>query len=208
MEFTAHNIRLDDGTYTKPEIGYPIDRHPNFLSARKILKTVFAAGATGIRIADLGCLEGGYAVEFARLGFEVVGIEVRESNFAACTYVKEKTNLPNLSFVKDDALNIERYGSFDAIFCCGLLYHLDYPRKFINTLSAVCKRLLILQTHFAAPEGEKEGNSNYEFKHLSDITDNEGILAAGILSLIRIWISRIATRFVGPLGTTGVRSGP
>jgi hypothetical protein len=48
-------------------------------------------GFEGLRIADLGCLEGGYAVEFTRMGFsEVVGIEVRKSNFANCMFVKER----------------------------------------------------------------------------------------------------------------------
>jgi hypothetical protein len=41
------------------------------------------------------------------------------------------------------------YGSFDAVFCCGLLYHLDRPRAFLDVLSRVTKRLLILQTHFS-----------------------------------------------------------
>ena len=72
-----------------------------------------------IRIADLGCLEGGFAVEFARMGFQVVGIEVRENNIAACNYVKAHTSLPNLRFVHDSAWNIAQHGSFDAIFCCG-----------------------------------------------------------------------------------------
>jgi hypothetical protein len=39
----------------------------------------------------LGCLEGGYSVELARLGFrEVVGIEVRKANFDKCRFVKER----------------------------------------------------------------------------------------------------------------------
>jgi hypothetical protein len=33
------------------------------------------------------------------MGFDAVGIEVRDSNFAACQYVRERVNLPNLSFI-------------------------------------------------------------------------------------------------------------
>jgi hypothetical protein len=147
VEFTAHNIRLDDGTLTKPDVGAPMHESPWFLAARRVLETVFPGDKSELRIADLGCLEGGYAVEFARMGFQSVGIEVRDANIAACNYVKSKTDLPNLEFIQDDALNIAAHGEFDAVFCCGLLYHLDHPKRFVETLSSVTRRLLIIQTH-------------------------------------------------------------
>ncbi|MGB9223237.1 MAG: SAM-dependent methyltransferase, partial [Mycobacterium sp.] len=78
LEFTAHNIRLDDGTFTKPESTHSMVDHPWFISARGILETVFPGDKSKLRLADVGCLEGGYAVEFARMGFRVLGIEVRE----------------------------------------------------------------------------------------------------------------------------------
>ncbi len=102
---------------------------------------------------------GGYTVEFARLGFQALGVDVRESNIEACRYVQSKIALPNLQFVRDDVWNIANYGSFDAVFCCGLLYHLDRPRAFLDVLSSVTKRLLILQTHFS------EANASPSFIH-------------------------------------------
>ena len=74
MKFTAHNIRLDDGRYTCPEVGYTIADHPWCKSAAGLLSAVFPGDKSRIRVADLGCLEGGYTVEFARLGFQAVGI--------------------------------------------------------------------------------------------------------------------------------------
>ncbi len=149
LEFTAHNIRLDDGTFTKPELTGSMVDNPWFKSARGVLETVFPGDKSQFRLADVGCLEGGYAVEFARMGFRVLGIEVRELNIAACNYVKSKVDLPQLEFVQDNALNIAEYGIFDAVFCCGLFYHLDRPREYLETLSAVTKKLLILQTNFS-----------------------------------------------------------
>jgi len=149
VEFTAHNIRLDDGTFTKSDSTHSMVDSPWFISARGILETVFPGDKSQFRLADVGCLEGGYAVEFARLGFRVLGIEVRESNIAACNYAKSKTDLPNLEFVQDNALNIADHGAFDAVFCCGLFYHLDRPKQYLETLSAVTSKLLILQTHFS-----------------------------------------------------------
>jgi 2-polyprenyl-3-methyl-5-hydroxy-6-metoxy-1,4-benzoquinol methylase len=148
VEFTAHNIRLDDGTCTKPGPSF-IETSPWFVSARRILEIVFPGDKKHLRLADLGCLEGGYAVEFARMGFQVLGIDVRDANIAACNYVKSKTNLPNLVFVKDDAWNIGNYGMFDVVFCCGLLYHFDRPKLFLETLSSVTTKLMVLQTHFS-----------------------------------------------------------
>jgi SAM-dependent methyltransferase len=149
VSFTSHNIRLDDGSYTKPDVGYSMDVHPWFLAAKRILDATFPGDKGHVRIADLGCLEGGYTVEFARLGLQALGIDVRELNIDACRYVQSKVNLPNLEFARDDVWNIAAHGTFDAVFCCGLFYHLDKPREFLNLMSRVTKRLLILQTHFS-----------------------------------------------------------
>lgn len=166
--FTAHNIRLDDGSLTKPDEPWQMRDLPLLQFALNFLELTFPDGAKGKRIVDLGCLEGGYAVEFAREGFESLGIEVRKSNIENCNYVKSHTNLPNLRFACDDVRNLERYGMFDAIFCCGILYHLDQPRKFMEQMSRACRRVLIIDTHVAADQ------PNSRFK-LSEITENEGL---------------------------------
>jgi 2-polyprenyl-3-methyl-5-hydroxy-6-metoxy-1,4-benzoquinol methylase len=149
MQFTSHNIRLDDGTFTKPDSPHSVEDYRWFKSARGLLETVFPGDKSQFRVADVGCLEGGFSVEFARMGFQVLGIDVRELNIAACNYVKSKTDLPNLEFVQDNALNIAKYGEFDAVFCCGLLYHLDHPKQYLELLSGVTKKLVILQTQFS-----------------------------------------------------------
>src|ERR1700704_4032329 len=77
IQFTYHNIRLDDGTFTKPGFTHSMVDYPWFISARGVLETMFPGDKTQLRLADVGCLEGGYAVEFARMGFKVLGIEVR-----------------------------------------------------------------------------------------------------------------------------------
>ena len=102
------------------------------------------------------------------MGFRVLGLEVRKSNIDLCHYVKRNTNLPNLEFVEDNVWNITKYGTFDVMFCCGLLYHLDRPKKFLEVLAGVTTKLLILQTHFATNE------KNYKFR-LSSLTENESL---------------------------------
>ena len=81
--FTAHNVALDDGTWTLPSTERLVDS-AWFGAARRVLNLVYPHGMQGRTLVDLGCLEGGYALEFARLGFDALGIEARASNFAAC----------------------------------------------------------------------------------------------------------------------------
>lgn len=169
IEFTCHNIRLDDGTFTKPDEIGTVETDPSFASVLRFLETVFPEDKKHLRLADLGCLEGGHAVEFARMGFQVLAIEVREANIAACNYVKSNVTLPNLVFVKDDAWNIVKHGVFDVVFCRGLFYHMDRPKQFLQTLSSLTKKLLILQTHFATDTTDPT-----KFK-LSPLCENEGL---------------------------------
>ena len=168
VEFTAHNIRLDDGTFTKPEQAWTMDQDHWFRAAKRLLDVAFPGDKSHLRIADLGCLEGGFTTEFARMGFQAVGLEVRETNLVACRHVQENTDLPNLSFVQDDAWNVGNHGPFDVIFCCGLYYHIDRPKQFLKVLSDATTRMLILQTHFSTDRPSTVFN-------LSELDENEGL---------------------------------
>jgi len=152
--FTAHNIRFPDGTVSMP--GHPtlLADEPRCRAAMRLLRMLYGNRLAGRRIVDLGCLEGGYAVEFARAGMEALGLEVRPSNFENCCDVQKKVGLPNLQFVRDDAWNVGRYGPYDVAYCCGLLYHLDRPREFVRLLGQVVNDAIIINTHFAPWEKE------------------------------------------------------
>lgn len=169
MSFTAFNIVLDDGTETKPEAGLPMARSPWVLAVKRCLQVLYPQGFEGLRIADLACLEGGYTVEFARLGFaEALGVEVRASNFANCMFVKGRVDLPNLRFVQDDVWNLEKYGTFDVIFCGGILYHLDGPKRFIELMARAVRKAVIINTHFATV-------APIDAHDLSEMDENEGL---------------------------------
>ena len=149
LGFTSHNIRLPDGSETLP--GRPLLATDPACAAllRTARRLVPPTGAKAPRVVDLGCLEGGYAVEFARAGYDVLGIEVRERNHARCEAVARELGLPNLRFVRDDARNVAAHGEFDVVLCLGLLYHLDEPVAFLRTLGARTRSLLLLNTHYA-----------------------------------------------------------
>lgn len=135
-----------------------------------------------LRIVDLGCLEGGYSIEFARCGHDVVGIDAREIHIERANAAKSDLGLRNVEFVVDDVKNLARYGRFDVVFCCGLLYHLDNPHEFIDLVGQVCDRAFILNTHYARaidPLYDVDFDSSTEADRidhsLSELVEHEGL---------------------------------
>jgi SAM-dependent methyltransferase len=171
VAFTAHNILLDNGIETYPAAGFLIEDGERFQAAKRMLNLVFSDGLRGKSIADLGCLEGGYATGFARLGMNVTGIEVRDSNFRNCLYVQSNVNLPHLTFIKDDVENIQQHGIFDAIWASGIFYHLNHPRTFLEKVARVCRRVILIETHFT------HANQTHavEQHRLSDLCEHDDV---------------------------------
>jgi len=166
--FSAHNVELPNGEWTLPGTP-PIGSEPISVSYLRTLRQICPPPA---RVADLGALEGGYAVHFARAGYDVVGIEGQPDNFAVCEWLADRVELENLTFVQDDVRNIRKYGEFDAVLCAGLLYHLDRPVEFMRTLGEVTRRLLILSTNHATEAGGELGV--YAPGLSPDLTEHEG----------------------------------
>jgi SAM-dependent methyltransferase len=144
--WTAHNVHLGHGVFT---LG--IDRP--YLKLQRLLQA--AADVCGqpferLRVLDLACLEGGFAIEFARHGATVLGIEGREANLAKAVFAKNVLGLENLSLELGDVRNLsrERHGTFDVVICAGILYHLDAPDvfAFMRRIGEVCTRVAIVDT--------------------------------------------------------------
>jgi SAM-dependent methyltransferase len=168
LQFESHNIELADGTQTLP--GQPLIRDTGLAKASLRAAQLFAPVTPDYRprVIDLGCREGGFAVEFARAGYEVLGLEARQSNVDRCHIVEDSLQIPHLTFVRDDARNIRHYGEFDICFNSGLLYHLDEPVRHLADCSAITKRLLILNTHYSTDAPTPAFD-------LSEQTEHEGV---------------------------------
>jgi SAM-dependent methyltransferase len=169
LPFTGHNLALADGTLSMPgEI--LLEENPLPQAVLRTLDAFFPNRGDGeFSVVDLGCLEGGYTALFARAGFSALGIDGRPENIARCEFGAGGLGLPHLRFARDDVHNLEAYGSFDATFCCGLLYHLDDPVAFLRMVGRLTRRVLILQTHFATDSRPPQ------FPDLSELTTNEGV---------------------------------
>jgi SAM-dependent methyltransferase len=160
-EWTAHNIRIADGFYTISEDAVVESR-----KIRRILQIVSDLSGKPLgelRILDLACLEGQYAIEFARHGAHAVGIEGREASIVKAQFVKDALSLDNVAFYQDDIrnLSLEKYGEFDVVLCLGVFYHLNAPDLFelMDRMYSVCQLLLVMDT-FAGVSARKE----YEYR--------------------------------------------
>jgi SAM-dependent methyltransferase len=165
--WTAHNIQLRDDVYTMVadiEGG-------NELRLRRVVQLVSDLSPKSLerlRVVDLACLEGLFAVEFARRGADVVAVEAREPNIEKARFAKAALTLDNLELVQDDVRNLsrERYGGFDVVLALGILYHLDAPAVFIflERLAEVCDCLCVLDTHVTDSTAESFEHAGHRYR--------------------------------------------
>ena len=146
-DWTDHNIHITGDLYT---IGADVVS----TRLRRIVQIVSDAAhepLANLRILDLACLEGLYAIEFARQGAQAVAIEGREANLAKVRFVKDALGLGNLTLSQDDVRNLspEKYGEFDVVLCLGILYHLDAPDvfRFVENIARVTRRFAVFDTY-------------------------------------------------------------
>ncbi len=147
--WTGSSLYLREGVYTNNIEQFSIDTYVN------ILADFGYENLKELRILDLACLEGQIAIEFARLGSRTVGIDGRAINIKKAKFAMDTIGLQNSKFYLDNVLDIsqQKYGIFDIVFCCGILYHLDLPDIIasLNKIFRVLKNngLLIINTHIA-----------------------------------------------------------
>ena len=107
------------------------------------------------RILELGSLEGGHTIGLAgQPGVEcVLGIEGRGANLKRAQTAKELLGADKVDFIQAnlEEIDLAQFGRFDAIYCCGLLYHLPEPWKLISQFRPVADGVF-LWTHCSSEE--------------------------------------------------------
>ncbi len=113
-----------------------------------------ASRLKGLRILDLGCGEGGFALEFGKQGAEVVAIEGRPALAEKAEFAREALGLRHVSIVRGDVRSLcaEDYGFFDVVLALGILDRLDAPAVFDVTkrVGSVCKGFALIEARLAA----------------------------------------------------------
>jgi 2-polyprenyl-3-methyl-5-hydroxy-6-metoxy-1,4-benzoquinol methylase len=197
-EWTDHNIHLIDDLYT-------ISKEKSFNKVRRILQVVSDVARKplkDLRILDLACLEGGYAIEFASQGATVVGIEARKVSVEKARFAKAVLVLDNVEFFQDDIrnLSVEKYGSFDIVLCLGVFYHLTTPDVFelVRQMYEVCRGALVMDTYIGLTDREHFSHNGHHYwgitvpEHKPASTQAERIrdLWASIDNLNSVWLTR------------------
>ncbi|MCG8074182.1 MAG: class I SAM-dependent methyltransferase [Candidatus Thiodiazotropha taylori] len=152
-KWTAHNIALPGGIYT-------IGPHASVMDIRRgdyfveIAMAIFGEDLRNLAVLDLGCLEGGLSIQFARLDVHVDGVDIRGDSIAKARTAADILELNSLRFFEGDVLNlpkIELRNTYDIILCAGLLYHLDAKDQFpfLRSLAERCSGIIIVDTHIS-----------------------------------------------------------
>jgi SAM-dependent methyltransferase len=144
-------VPVGEGVFTRPPATVPNSRLRKVVHAAQLAVN---KPLSACRVLDLGCLEGVIAVEFALHGATVVGVEGRADSAARAEVARDLLGLDRLNFVCADVreVNEARFGRFDLILCCGLLYQLD-GRGVIDLLTRLAPMCegggLVIDTHVA-----------------------------------------------------------
>ena len=128
--WSAHNIEISPGLFTiEPAAQDQANKRAQLYSV--LIKTFLRREIDGLRILDLGCLEGGISIELAKNGANCVGVDVRAYHLAKADFAARAIGVhERCKWVEGDlTLNCAwgSLGKFDVIICSGLLYHIDGP---------------------------------------------------------------------------------
>ena len=154
--WTAHNIQLSSNVYT---IGENItDRSSQRASVyMNIWETLKNKKVRGMKVLDLGCLEGGISLRLAEKGAKVVGVDVRDGHLKKASFSAEYLGLKRrCNWIQGDVTESNLWnnlGIFDIIICSGLLYHLneiDIP-LFMRNIFNACRNngIVIIDTNIS-----------------------------------------------------------
>jgi SAM-dependent methyltransferase len=132
-----------------------------------------------LRILDLGCGDGVYAIEAGLRGAEILALDARTERMDEGAACAERHGLANVTFSQEDVRQVTRetHGEFDVVYCLGLLYHLDLADALsvLENLQRLCKRLLLVDTLISLTPGSqaRHGDRAYEGERVREHDDGD-----------------------------------
>jgi SAM-dependent methyltransferase len=152
----TNDIPLPFDVWTRGNLQIP---HTRLKRIVQVVSDLSRKPLSECRILDLGCLDGLFPIEFAKHGSKTIGVEIREANIKKAVFCKEALGLHNVEFRKDDVRNISlaSYGTFDAIVCSGILYHLPAVDviHLVSRMYDMVNRIVVIDTHVALKPVER-----------------------------------------------------
>jgi hypothetical protein len=113
-------------------------------------------GVQGMRVIELGPLEGGHSYMLDRMGAaDIVAIEANQRAFLRCLVAKELLGMPSAHFLCGDFVPYLRQAAsegrrWDLCLAVGVLYHQPDPVSLLEVATAVSDRLLLWTHYFDA----------------------------------------------------------
>jgi hypothetical protein len=110
-------------------------------------------GVKGMRILELGPLEGGHTYQLEQAGAaEVIAIEANKRAYLKCLIAKELLGMSRSRFLLGDFVDYlsDTSERFDLVVASGVLYHAWNPIRLLYLLSRVAPRLFVW-THYYHP---------------------------------------------------------
>jgi len=143
--FARKGLEAGDGA---PQVG-----EANAVKVRRVMQLVTDLAPRPfeeLRILDLGCGEGVYAIEAGLRGAEVLAIDARTERMELGDACAQRHGLVNVTFRQEDAraVSAATHGNFQVVLCLGLLYHLGEEEilPFLKRLRDLCEGLLLVDT--------------------------------------------------------------
>jgi SAM-dependent methyltransferase len=133
----------------------------------RIVCDLAGGSASGLRVLDLGCDEGNFAIQLGQLGAnEVIGVEGRDKTTQA-TSRSEALGLSNVRFERGDvrAVTSKTHGAFDVVLCLGILYHFDTPDvfEFAENVAGLTERFAIIETQISLTRKREEHHAGHVY---------------------------------------------
>ena len=150
--WTNSNIHLGEGVFTiAPGANGMAEARVQRIT--QVVLDAVGGNVEGLRILDLGCYEGAFAIELAMRGAEVLAIDAREEHAGKTRFARDALGLDRLEVEHGDVrdLDPDRLGSFDVVLCLGVLYHLDVPAAFelIERVAQLTRGLAVVETQIS-----------------------------------------------------------
>jgi cyclopropane fatty-acyl-phospholipid synthase-like methyltransferase len=163
--------------------GVPQAGEQNGEKVRRILQLIrdFAGDPARLRVLDLGCGDGVYAIEAALHGAEVRAVDARRQRMDVGAAHARRHGLDRVRFELGDVRHVRAatHGRFDVVLALGILYHLDVDDLFavLANLRGLCgdAGLCLIDTFVSlAPDLRIErGGASYEGQRLREHGDGD-----------------------------------
>lgn len=173
-----HSFELPDGTRLDGVM--PLD-----WERARWMRFPIPADLSGKRVLDIGPWDGWFSFEAERRGAQVTSVD-REEQPGYLRIHRRLGSNAQYRILDLYELPTAGLGSFDIVFCLGVLYHLKHPLLGLEIVASLTKEVAIIETFIIEGEPEIPMMEFYEIDELNGQMDNwTGPTANCVLAMCR-----------------------